>query len=414
MKFIHCSDLHIDSPLLGLERYPGTPVDEMRDSTRQAFHNIVSAAIENKVDLVVISGDVFDGNWRDFNTGLFFTDELARLREAKIKVVLLKGNHDAESEVTKSLRWPSNVKVLAHRAPETVIFEDIGVAVHGQSFAEKAVTTDLAAQYSTAKKNLFNLGMLHTCMAGGSTHLPYAPTTLQTLGSKGYDYWALGHVHEREILCQEPRVVFSGNSQGRHARELGAKGCDLVTVDDDGIRNDFLEVDAVRWAQVAVDIGGILDLDALMEKARGGIVASAADAGGRVVAIRLVLTGSGKVHSELVADPEKAIAQLRAMTIDETDGRGWVERVKLQTGPHYDRTALAVRDDPVGELVRFSTKLESSDAELQQMARETLGSMLDKLPSEVRNELKLNDREQLKAVLREAESQVLSLLGSKT
>jgi DNA repair exonuclease SbcCD nuclease subunit len=414
MKFIHCSDLHIDSPLRGLERYDGAPVDAMRGATRQALKSVVDAAIENKVDLVVIAGDVFDGEWRDFNTGLFFNAQLARLAPANIKVVLLKGNHDAASEISKSLRIPGHVTMLNHRKAQSVPFDDIGVVVHGQSFADRAVSEDLALQYPAAIRGLFNLGLLHTSLGGYAAHQTYAPTTLDVLKAKGYDYWALGHVHERQVLCETPRVVFCGNSQGRHARELGPKGCELVTYEGGEITNEFVPVDAVRWVKVEVDIAGLNDLDALLDATQVRLHAAVAHAGGRVLATRVVLTGSGKLHSLVLSSPEKVIGELRNMAIDSSDGNAWVEQVKRETRASYDRKAMEVRDDPIGELVRLSTQVEAKPAELEQVAREAFGPMLEKLPVEVREQINLEKPEQLKAILREAEAQVLGLLGGRT
>lgn len=412
MRFIHCSDLHIDSPLRGLERYEGAPVESMRNATREALKNIVAAAIENQVDFVVIAGDVFDGDWRDFNTGLYFNSQLTRLAAAGIRVVVLRGNHDAQSEITRSLRTPDKVTVLSSRKPQIVRFDDIGVAVHGQSFADRAVPEDLALQYGAPIKGFFNLGLLHTSLGGYVAHPTYAPTTLDVLRSKDYQYWALGHVHERQVLCDEPRVVFCGNSQGRHARELGAKGCDLVTVDGEDITNEFLSADAVRWVQVELDIAGLNDLDSLLDASYKKLKQEIAQSEGRILATRIRLTGSGRLHSLIMSDPAKVIAEVRNMAIDSTDGRAWVEQVKSDTRAAYDRRVLEGRDDPIGELVRLAVRLEANPEELKQVTVEAFGPMLEKLPPEVREALDLANPEQLKAVLREAEAQVLALLST--
>ena len=411
MKFIHCSDLHIDSPLRGLERYDGAPVEAMRAAPREAMKNIVELAIDNEVDLVAIAGDIFDGDWRDFNTGLFFTLQLSRLVAKNIPVVLIKGNHDAASEISKSLRMPSNVTVFNHRKPETKCFDDLGIAVHGQSFADRAVPEDLAQQYPVAIKGLFNLALLHTSLSGYTQHDTYAPTTLDILKSKGYDYWALGHIHARQVISEmSPRVVYCGNSQGRDARELGPKGCELVTVEGDQITAEFVPSDAVRWVQIDLDITGLNDLDALLDVAQKRLLSDVNGAGGRVLAARIHLTGRGKVHSTLVSAPETVVAELRNMAIECSDGNAWVEKIKHDTGPVYDRNALKLRDDPIGELVRLATRLEAAPGELQILANASIGSLLEKLPLEVRQELKLDDIEQLKAVLRDAEAQVLGRL----
>lgn len=147
MRFIHCADIHLDSPLRGLESYEGAPADEMRQATRRAFANVVDLAIERSVDFVLIAGDIFDGDWPDFNTGLYFASQLRRLASADIRVFLTYGNHDAVSKITKSVPLPKNVFAFPAKAPASEIIESLGVAIHGQSFTSEAVTTDLAAGY---------------------------------------------------------------------------------------------------------------------------------------------------------------------------------------------------------------------------------------------------------------------------
>ena len=109
-KFIHAADIHLDSPLRGLDKYEGAPVESIRGATRRAFANLVSLSISEHVDFVILAGDIYDGDWKDYNTGLFFVKELSRLEEAGIPVVLLYGNHDAQSRITKSLTLPENTR----------------------------------------------------------------------------------------------------------------------------------------------------------------------------------------------------------------------------------------------------------------------------------------------------------------
>ena len=186
MKLVHAADLHLDSPLRGLERYEGAPVERVRGATRRALENLVEFCIEEGAELLLLAGDLYDGNWKDYSTGLFFAKQMSRLREAGIRVALIRGNHDAASQITKHLRLPENVLEFSQRKPETHVFEDLGIAVHGQSFATRDVTEDLATRYPQAVPSLLNVGLLHTC-AGREGHDPYAPCSVETLISKGYD-----------------------------------------------------------------------------------------------------------------------------------------------------------------------------------------------------------------------------------
>src|SRR3546814_14750790 len=89
-KFLHAADIHLDSPLHGLSRYEGLPVDEIRSATRAAFDNLVQCAIDEDVDFVVLAGDLFDGDWRDMGTGLSFAQAMGSLDPAGIPAFLLR------------------------------------------------------------------------------------------------------------------------------------------------------------------------------------------------------------------------------------------------------------------------------------------------------------------------------------
>jgi DNA repair exonuclease SbcCD nuclease subunit len=217
MKFVHAADLHLDSPMRGLATYPGAPIEAMRGATRQAFESLVELCVDENAQLLVIAGDIYDGDWKDFSTGLYLRAQLTRLREADIEVVLIRGNHDAASVITRNLRLPG-VHVLPHDKPKSVVLEDVGAVVHGQSFATRAVTANLAAGYPDPLPDLVNVGLLHTCLGGYAEHENYAPCRLEELIARRYDYWALGHVHEHAVLHVDPHVVFAGNIQGRQGR----------------------------------------------------------------------------------------------------------------------------------------------------------------------------------------------------
>ena len=231
-RFIHAADLHIDSPLVGLTARSESFAKRVDNASREAFDNLVSLAREERCNFIVIAGDLFDGEWRDYRTGLFFVDRMRRLKDAGIQVFIVLGNHDAENRFARRLEFSDNVRVLSADKVETVLLEDIGVAVHGRSFPRRDVTENLAATYSPALAGLLNIGVLHTACNGRDGHELYAPCTVDELVNRGYDYWALGHVHKYEILNEDPPVVFAGNLQGRHVRESGPKGAVLVTVDD--------------------------------------------------------------------------------------------------------------------------------------------------------------------------------------
>ena len=257
MRFLHASDLHIDSPLRGLDRYEGAPVARLRTATRAALERLVDMAIAERVDFVLFAGDIYDRDWQDFHTGLFFREQLVRLDRANIRVFIVQGNHDAQGVITRQLILPPNVTVFSSRTAQTFRIDELAVAIHGRSFPDRAVGEDLVPSYLEPVPDFFNIGMLHTSLNGRVGHDTYAPTDLATLLAKGYDYWALGHVHAREVVSEAPRVVFPGNLQGRKADETGPKGCELVTVQAGWIEAEFVALDVVRWNKLVVSLDGL-------------------------------------------------------------------------------------------------------------------------------------------------------------
>lgn len=343
-RFLHAADIHLDSPLHGLSRYEGLPVDEIRSATRAAFDNLVQCAIDEVVDFVVIAGDLFDGDWRDMGTGLYFAKAMGRLNQAGIPAFLLSGNHDAASVISRTVPWPPNVRLFGWKRPETHRLPDISVAIHGQSFATQAVTENLVIAYPQGDAHTFNIGMLHTALAGRQGHADYAPCSVDDLRSRGYDYWALGHVHEFELVSTEPYVVFPGNVQGRTIRETGAKGAVLVDVADGEVTSvERVELDVIRWARLDVDCTGA-QMDEVGDLLRSALVGlHASNASGRSLIARVTLTGetagAGAVRDSAATlrDDVRAIASSISHDL-------FVEKVRVEvTEP--ERTTVAIGED---------------------------------------------------------------------
>lgn len=413
MKFIHAADIHLDSPLRGLQQYPGAPAAELRSATRHALRNLTRLCLEERVDFLLIAGDVYDGDWTDISTGLFFASQMSLLREAAIRVFIIRGNHDAASQITSRLTLPQNVFEFPTKEPDTVVIEELGVAVHGQSFPTRAVTTDLVARYPLAIGGCFNIGLLHTSADGREGHEPYAPCTISGMRSRGYDYWALGHVHQREVLCQDPWIVFPGNLQGRHARERGVKGCTLITTVDHQIASvEHRALDVARWCECVVDADGADDLDKLLDRTRRALMLESEVAEERLLAVRLVVEGICGAHRQLVADHEQFTNECRAVASDVGCGRIWIEGTRLHTRTPLDLDELAKHDDPLGDLVRFTRALPGDQVSMSELVAQ-FKPLQHKLPLELRrgdDDITLDDPSAIAALLPEVEQFLLSRL----
>ncbi|EIC21548.1 metallophosphoesterase family protein [Thiorhodovibrio frisius] len=331
-SFLHAADLHLDSPLTGLEAYEGAPVEDIRGATRRALENLVDLALAEFVDALLLAGDIYDGDWRDYNTGLFFAGQMARLKQADIPVFMVQGNHDAASQISRQLRLPDNVHLFPSRRPASIPLESAGLMVHGQSYPSRQVEQNLARAYPPAEAGLFNIGLLHTSLDGRPGHASYAPCRLDDLQRLGYDYWALGHVHQREVVSEDPWVVFSGNLQGRHARETGVKGATLVRIDNARVQAvEHQPLDAMRWALCEIAVDDQLGRDGLEERIAAALRAELDAADGRLLAVRLRLHGSTCHDGALRARAEEFLNQCRILAL-ECGGRGiWIEKLIIAT-----------------------------------------------------------------------------------
>jgi DNA repair exonuclease SbcCD nuclease subunit len=352
-RFLYAADIHLDSPMRGLEAHPDAPVQLLREASRLAFRNLIELAVGEQVAFMLIAGDLYDGDWEDWRTGQFFTEQVAKLAEAGVPAVMVDGNHDAASLITRRLRLPNGITRLPHDQCGRVVLDEYGVAIHGQSFATRAVTEDLSWNYPQAIPGLFNIGLLHTSLTGRFGHDSYAPTTVEALVAKEYDYWALGHVHAREVVLDDPWIVFSGNLQGRQIREDGAKGASIVTVRGGRVASvEHRPLDVLRWCPVPVPVAGERDLDGVMARIGRALSEAVAAAAGRPIAARVTLTGATPLHGQLLGQPDCVRQGVIAEGRQQEAETVWIESVAVDTQSTADFDALRSRPDVVGRLAK--------------------------------------------------------------
>ena len=411
-RFIHAADLHLDSPLQGLEVHEGVPAELLRGATRRALENLVQLAIDERVNFLVIAGDVYDGDWKDYSTGLFFRGQMVRLSAQGIPVYLIAGNHDAASVISRKLSLPENVHSFSTRSPETREVVGLPVSIHGRGFPNRAVPENLVTDYPPAVAGRFNLGLLHTSLTGKSGHDTYAPCSEADLRQKDYDYWALGHIHQPEVLGEDPWIVFAGNCQGRHIRETGPRGCRLVTVNDSlHVESaEWRSLDVVRWEELTVDLTGVSAESEALHRVSDAMGHAVASAEGRLVAARISLTGSTPLHGSLHRDGQRWRAELLSRAQDQGADALWIERLKVSTTPVYDIAQLAGRD----ALTRIVVdQLEEAQAHTTSMPSE-IGEMLAVLPPELRAEIEAEwSGDQRHTILSDVRAIILDALETK-
>lgn len=416
-RFIHAADAHLDSPLLNLGRYDGAPIEAFRSATRRAFDNLVSLAIAEQVDFVVIAGDLYDGDCVDFNTPLHFRRKMEELQDCNIQVYLLQGNHDAASKMKKAFRFelPDNVHLFPTNKPKTKKLDSCGVALHGQGFAQQAVEDKLHLGYPEPVPGYFNIGVLHTNCGEYETHDNYAPSSVQGLTDKHYDFWALGHIHKRAQLAgPEPHIWYSGNLQGRSIREQGPKGCSVVTVEDGrSIDVRFEALDVLRWQLCQVDATECASADDVMGAIQQRLGELLEEADGRPLAARVEITGASSAHRELSRYRDKYDSDIRVETVDRFDDQVWIEKIQFHT--QAGAVASLEVDGPTLELVQRIDQSEVAEEVIADVS-EDIAKMQKLLPADKRIDdvrIDLENAEQMSELLQEAKELLVSrLLGT--
>ena len=383
-RFVHTADLHLDSPLTSLALRNAELGALVRGATRTALERIVDLAIAEKVDAVLVAGDLYDGSQTSMATALFLMGQMRRLDAAGIRVFLIRGNHDAQSQITRELTFPPNVHVFDGRGKPVLagtLENGREIHVHGISFAQAHAPASLLPSFRAPLADAVNIGLLHTSLAGSGRHDLYAPCGVSELAAHGFDYWALGHIHQRRVHLEKPWIVMPGNPQGRDVNEGGPKGVTLVTVGEDGaISCEERPVAVAVFERLAVDLAGISDWSAMLDRVEAVLAAAREKAGGAHLVARLALSGATPLAWRLRRDEDLLAGELH--NIAASLGECWIEAVELSVTAPEEGEARAA--GPVGELAILMRDDVLPAHAYRAELREALSDLLRQLPKEAR------------------------------
>ncbi|KKO52777.1 metallophosphoesterase family protein [Paenibacillus sp. DMB20] len=366
-RFIHAADLHLDSPFTGMSGISDLLRKHLRQSTFAALERMVGLAVSERVDFIVISGDVYDSAQTSLRAQLRLAEALETLHREGIGVYLIHGNHDPLDSPRLAVTLPPNVHVFGSE-PESVTARRRdgreAAVISGMSYPTAKVTENIALGYPANRDNpeLFHIAMLHANVDGDQAHETYAPCTKRDLISKGCDYWALGHIHSRRILNESPYIVYPGNIQGRNIRETGPKGCYLVSVNENGkAALTFHELDTVRWFRMEAPIDGFDQVEAWRLELDRLVAELSATHHSRLSIVRIAVTGRGPLHRQLedgfILDDLKSELRRSAESKAATGGFGgcvWIESFVPEFGAEVDWERLRTEDSFNGELLRLA------------------------------------------------------------
>ncbi|WFU49629.1 metallophosphoesterase family protein [Sinorhizobium terangae] len=406
-RFVHTADLHLDSPLRSLALRNGELADLVRGATRSALTSIVDLCIAESVDALLVAGDLYDGSQTSMNTALFLAGELRRLDEAGIRTFVIRGNHDAQSQVTRELTLPPSVHVFQGRS-KPIIAKTLAsgrtVHIHGVSFANPHAPESLLPSFHPPVADAINIGMLHTSLSGSPGHDRYAPCSVADLQRHGFDYWALGHVHQRQVHSELPFIVMPGMPQGRDINEAGGKGVTVVTIDDDGrVEIEERPIGLAVFERLSVDVTGAAEWRDVLDLGTRALTRLRHEISAENLILRLSLTGTTPLAWRLRRDADLLKTELTNISAGL---RGcWVEKIDLlcrEPRAQDDRPSR----EPVEELA-FLVEHEVLPAfGFREQLKAVAEELLQHLPPELRQTV-ASDEDALEELVMNA-----SLMGS--
>jgi DNA repair exonuclease SbcCD nuclease subunit len=381
---VHAADLHLDAPFAGVDASDPRVRAELVASTAEAFGRIVSLCIDEAVDFLVISGDVYDSS-RSMAAQLRFQQEAVRLAEVGIPVFVARGNHDPADGWSAGLKLPESVHYFSTHEVEAIPFERDGAVVctlYGRGYERASETRDLATGFSRVPDDGVAIGVLHTNVGGREGVENYAPCSLEELRAAGMDYWALGHIHKPEVLSEAPAIVYAGCPQGRSPKEDGVRGCYLVEASSGHAATRFIPTCSIVWERTAVDVAAAEGIEGVRDAVRIACETARARSQGRPVILRLDLVGRTEARGQLVRG--MVAADLLADLREEQLGGGpwvWIDRMLDRTSGVLDVAALRMAQDFSGDLVRLVDEIAADTAALSAMLAEALGPIESALGS---------------------------------
>jgi len=406
--FVHCADLHLDSPFSGISGASPWLALRLREATFNAFSRVVDVALKNGAAAILIAGDVFDSEYGSLAAQLRFRDIVSRATNAGVAVFVVCGNHDPLKGWMRKVPLPEGVHIFGTE-PETrqlVVDGEVVATVSGVSFGQKVVRANLARRMRRPQDSPFAVALLHCNVGGVREHENYAPCSMSDLVDSGFDYWALGHIHKPAVLRRsDPCVVYSGTTQGRTVAETGEHGCYVVSVSGNRVDSlEFVPTDAVRWETVTISIEGISNIwdlrDAVveeMEKRRAGDMA---------VLLRLRFVGRGSLNKRL-RDEEDLSAFLADLRADEAerDDFVWIAAADVTTSPELDLETLKKGADFIAEFLKVADNLRKSPQDIREILKKQVPRN-----RKVRQMIEALSDEELIRIIADAEYLGLSML----
>ncbi len=381
IKFIHTADLHLDTPFKGLTLWNPGLAARLKDATYRSFRNIIDLCISEKVDFLLIAGDIFDSENMSLAAQIRFSGELKRLSDKCIPTYFICGNHDNLESWDKSFGLPPYVYRFGSSDIEIITFSRNGEVIadiYGISYQSSYITENISLKYRrSANPAPISIAMLHGMADIVGKDDRFAPFSLKDLDKKSFDYWALGHVHKGRVLNENPPVVYPGNPQGRDFGETGQKGCYLVEISA-GHKQimQFVPVQNLRFEEVVIDLTGqdnVSIMGMLVDQAKEELIASDSNTS---FILRIRLTGRTKLHSHLSkpGELEQIISMMNEGQLEQ-EYFTWLDSIENLTCHPADIGQLKLGQDFIAEIIKNIEGYEKND--------KLLSSLMDQFYNEL-------------------------------
>lgn len=392
ITFIHAADLHLDSPMVGLKHLPDHILKRIRESTFLAFQKLTKAAIEKEVDFIILAGDLFDGEDRSLKAQSKLRKEMTKLNEKNIPIYVIHGNHDHLGGSWVHLDMPTNVHTFSSEVEIKTIQTKSGetVQLYGFSYPKRHVYEKKINDYYKMGDADFHIGILHGNVSGQSEHGNYAPFYIKDLLEKQFDYWALGHIHKRSVLYQNPPIIYPGNIQGRNKKETGTKGCYYVSLSEFKANMEFIETSDIVWEEAEIDAAGAQNFQDIFHLCQSTLNHYRKNYAGTLLTLYI-----NNVHLEDSRDLRFLEGELQELLQDEErdeESFVWIVDLKMEESisinkehlmaegefyselfktikqyDHVERTLASLYEHPIGR--KYLSSISSSDK--QQLLQKT-------------------------------------------
>ncbi len=416
-KFIHCADLHLDSPFQGLTTKEPSLADRFKHATNEAFVKIIDLCLSEKVDFFTIGGDTFDGVDRSLCAQILLRDQFERLCKANIPVIIVAGNHDPLSDWLTEIQFPDNVHLLESDEVEKVPIEKddkVVASIYGISYKVSNVTENLSLKFQADEKDIFSIGMLHANVGSRKEHAVYAPCTINDLKVANMDIWLLGHIHIPDVICKKPLMLYPGNIQGRHINEDGPRGCYLIKVDSNHkISYEFKPVQNILWKQEEINIKDIVTsielTDLLSDKCEENLANLTECEKG--IVIRWKLTGPSPLYHELtMTDKIEEAKEILIERFFNQDPFVFPESIRLSIKPDKKREDYVNQENFIGDFLKLAGKVKIDN----QMKNELLEMLNQPLSNRtIRKYLEEIDEKELLTILENSVNMGMDLLSGE-